>query len=290
MSFHTSFKLGFILISFLVSTSLAQLIGEKPGPIRPGVIGEKPGPIRPGIVPTERRKYTDEVKEKSQVEFTSISDGQKHGYCKQLGKGDIRGGSDDWNGNDWNVALKANEYGITDIESCMTVACSPYADCVGVTWHDTPYCYVWDNCDFENLIERKEWVSLKKNQASTPKLKPTTPKISTVKPTAEKPAGSYSMHLAPPGSDSCDYGETVPKHECEAAGSLLSPNPGRTLQVGHGGKCLDGSWGQVPLGCSVQSGGDRAAHYKTSGDTGPGCIHTAYQLICRSNGKIGFLI
>ena len=94
------------------------------------------------------------------------------------------------------------------------------------------------------------------------------------------------MHLAPPGSKSCDYGETVPKHECEAAGSLLSPNPRRTLQVGQGGKCLDGSWGQVPLGCSVQSGGDRAAHYKTSGDTGPGCIHPHYQLVCRSSGKI----
>jgi len=96
--------------------------------------------------------------------------------------------------------------------------------------------------------------------------------------------GSYCMHLAPPGSNSCDYGETVPKHECEAAGSILSPNPGRTLQVGHGGKCLDGSWGQVPLGCSVQSGGDRAAHYKTSGDSGPGCINPAYQLVCRSKG------
>ena len=78
----------------------------------------------------------------------------------------------------------------------------------------------------------------------------------------------------------------MPKHECEAAGSILSPNPRRTLQVGHGGKCLDGSWGQVPLGCSVQSGGDRAAHYKTSGDTGPGCIHSLYQLVCRSNGMI----
>jgi len=94
--------------------------------------------------------------------------------------------------------------------------------------------------------------------------------------------GSYNIHLAPPGKNSCDYGETVPKHECEAAGSLLSPNPSRTLQVGQGGKCLDGSWGQVPLGCSVQSGGDRAAHYKTSGDTGPGCIHPHYQLVCRS--------
>ena len=91
-------------------------------------------------------------------------DGKKHGYCKKLGKGDERGASDDWNGNEWNIALKANEYGITDIESCMTVACSPYADCVGVTWHDTPFCYVWDNCDFDNLIEGKEWISLKKNR------------------------------------------------------------------------------------------------------------------------------
>ena len=94
------------------------------------------------------------------------------------------------------------------------------------------------------------------------------------------------MHLAPPGSNSCDYGETVPKNECEAAGRKLSPNPGRTLQVGRGGKCLDRSWGQVPLGCSVQSGGDRAAHYKTSGDTGPGCISELYQLVCRNKSKI----
>ena len=80
----------------------------------------------------------------------------------------------------------------------------------------------------------------------------------------------------------------MPLHECEAAGSMLLPNPRRTLQVGDGGKCLDGSWGQVPLGCSVQSGrgGDRAAHYKTIGDTGPGCISPVYQLVCRTNGKV----
>ena len=97
---------------------------------------------------------------------------------------------------------------------------------------------------------------------------------------------SNNVHLAPPGSSSCDYGETVPKHECEAAGRTLSPNPRRTLQVGHGGSCSDGSWGQVPLGCSVQSGIDGTAHYKTSGDTAPGCISNIYQLVCRNNGKI----
>ena len=93
------------------------------------------------------------------------------------------------------------------------------------------------------------------------------------------------MYLAPPGSDSCDIGNTVPQDECEAAGLKLSPNPARRLQVGSGGSCMDGSWGQVPLGCSVQSGNDRAAHFKTSGDTGPGCISQDYQLVCRNNGK-----
>ena len=74
------------------------------------------------------------------------------------------------------------------------------------------------------------------------------------------------------------------KDDCEAAGFSLWPNPGRSLQVGSGGKCLDGSWGQVPLGCSVQSGGDGAACYKTDGDTGQGCISKMYQLVCRGKG------
>lgn len=43
---------------------------------------------------------------------------------------------------------------------------------------------------------------------------------------------------------------------------------------------MDGGWGQVPRGCSVQTGGDGTAHYKTSGDTGDGCIHQHYQLVC----------
>ena len=85
------------------------------------------------------------------------------------------------------------------------------------------------------------------------------------------------LHLAPPGSSSCDYGQTVSIGECERAGRSFWPNPGRTLQVGSGGTCLDWSWGQVPMGCSVQTGGDGAAHYKTSGDTGKGCIHHVYQ-------------
>ena len=61
--------------------------------------------------------------------------------------------------------------------------------------------------------------------------------------------------------------------------------PGRSLQVGSGGTCLDGTWGQVPIGCSVQSGGDWAPVYKNGSDTGLGCIHPMYQLVCDSSGK-----
>ena len=92
-------------------------------------------------------------------------------------------------------------------------------------------------------------------------------------------------HLAPPGSSSCDYGVTVPQEECEEAGRSFWPNPGRSLQIGSGGTCLDEAWGQVPMGCSVHTGSDGPAHYKTSGDTGKGCIHQSYQLVCREESK-----
>ena len=64
--------------------------------------------------------------------------------------------------------------------------------------------------------------------------------------------------------------------------------PKRNLQVGAGGHCMDGSWGQVPLGCSAQSGGDWAAHYKTDTDNGNACIHPWYQLLCKSSGTVYF--
>ena len=94
--------------------------------------------------------------------------------------------------------------------------------------------------------------------------------------------GEY--HLAPSGSHECDYGISATRDECQAAALMLSlVTPGRSIQEGKGGTCLDGSWGQVPLGCSVLSGGDWSAHYKTSGDTGKGCIHSMYQLVCTGN-------
>ena len=85
------------------------------------------------------------------------------GYCSVV-KTPIRGGSNKWNGNEWNVALKADEYGINGIESCMKIACSPYQDCVGITWkNDERYCYVWNSCDFGNLKGGHPFISIKKN-------------------------------------------------------------------------------------------------------------------------------
>jgi len=103
-------------------------------------------------------------------------------------------------------------------------------------------------------------------------------------PPAINPVSRQNMRLAPPGANTCDNGSVV-QSECEAAVQIFankaSKIPGRSLLVGSGGTCNDGGWGQVPLGCSVQSGGDWAAHYKTGNrDTDAGCIHQMYQLVC----------
>ena len=105
------------------------------------------------------------------------------------------------------------------------------------------------------------------------------------------PASQQNMHLAKPGANSCDHGFVV-QSGCEAAVQVFanetSKIPGRSLQVGSGGTCGRSGWGQIPLGCSVQSGGDWTAHYKTDTDTGAGCIHENYQLVCY--GMLNFLI
>ena len=97
------------------------------------------------------------------------------------------------------------------------------------------------------------------------------------------------FHLAPAGSSKCDYGTTIDESDCEGVvrsfAATFEQVPGQSMQIGSGGSCLDGSWGQVPVGCSAQSGGSWTAHYKTSTDNGEGCIHSAYQLVCLSTGK-----
>merc|ERR1719191_1316986 len=97
-------------------------------------------------------------------------------------------------------------------------------------------------------------------------------------------AGNQEWHLAPPGAHECDAGSPAPEAHCQQIvkefASDIGKTPGRGLQIGAGGGCMDGGWGQVPLGCSAQSGGDWAGHFKKSGGLGAGCIHSAYQLVC----------
>ena len=90
--------------------------------------------------------------------------------------------------------------------------------------------------------------------------------------------------MAPPGSHKCDFGESVARHECEAASEVFMRNnhPDKNMAVGSGGTCLDGGFGEVPLGCSLQHSG--RPHYKTSGDSGKDCISSGYQLVCRLEG------
>ena len=78
------------------------------------------------------------------------------------------------------------------------------------------------------------------------------------------------------------------KEHCETAAKFFYPNSGRKLQVGSG--CTD-SWEHVPLGCSVQTGGDGSAHYKTKEDPNKCSINrdhqkaNFYQMVCQNNGK-----
>ena len=95
------------------------------------------------------------------------------------------------------------------------------------------------------------------------------------------PPPSAPWHLAPAQDVVCDYGEVASQAECESAvaglADLFGLVPSRSLQVGSGGSCNGGSWGNVPLGCSAQAGGDWAAHYKTSGTN---CNSGVYRLVC----------
>jgi len=94
-----------------------------------------------------------------------------------------------------------------------------------------------------------------------------------------------AYHLAPPGAASCDTGSSPGEMECLASALDITMKASQTmsrkqLQKGAGGTCLDGAFGQVPGGCSVQSGGDWAAYYKEGVATLDGCVADMYQLIC----------
>merc|ERR1712066_894768 len=77
---------------------------------------------------------------------------------------------------------------------------------------------------------------------------------------AELAAPQQGYYVMARGAEVCDRGIPVTKAECQAAvklvAGLVGMTPKRNLMVGSGGRCMDGSWGQVPPGCSVQSGDD----------------------------------
>ena len=94
---------------------------------------------------------------------------------------------------------------------------------------------------------------------------------------------NHTWHLAPAGQALCDYGFPVSREECETAVNTLALEagkiPGRIMQVGCCGARNDGAWGQVPLGCSAQTGGDNAAYFKTIGINCDSYTND-YQLVC----------
>jgi hypothetical protein len=106
-------------------------------------------------------------------------------------------------------------------------------------------------------------------------------------PTAPEPEPeSPTWHLAPAGATACDSGANAPLHQCEAAVRQLAravgKTPGRRLAYGgrrnaRRGRCRRGGWGNVPRGCSAQSGGDWTAHYKQHVVN---CASSDYRLVC----------
>ena len=111
------------------------------------------------------------------------------------------------------------------------------------------------------------------------------------------PSSANVWNLNPAGQTACEAG-TLPatRDECAIAAALLAAEAGQTptrsMQVGSSPNCgSSGScgcywiypWQAIPLTCSVQTGGDWTAHYKTSEAFEPParCMNTAYQLVCK---------
>jgi len=109
-----------------------------------------------------------------------------------------------------------------------------------------------------------------------------TPEPTTLDPTEATQEPTSPYFLAEAAAYTCPEGSgTVDEADCEAVAAGLATSPaGRSLRKGSGGSCAGWSWGSVPVGCSLQSGGDNTAHYKSGGVTGPGCVKDKFQLVC----------
>ena len=108
--------------------------------------------------------------------------------------------------------------------------------------------------------------------------------------------GRILLHLAPSGKASCDYGDPVTSEEqCRIIGKNFEfmenentcvlesgTNACRGLQIRTQDNCAnDEAWGRIPLGCSVQTGGDWAAHLRRGNVTcNDNNVNRNYQLVC----------
>jgi len=87
---------------------------------------------------------------------------------------------------------------------------------------------------------------------------------------------AYNFRLARRGAVDCGDGASPTEHNCEAqADSLAGRHQGRQHLV-------VGAWGHVPFGCSLQTGGDYAAHYNYN----PGGRNDGgYSLVCSERAR-----
>ena len=98
----------------------------------------------------------------------------------------------------------------------------------------------------------------------------------------EQPADAVKYHIAPRGASACPLGTAaVAQAECGQAGLEAMAEKGESASrqpvAGNGTGAPSSSWGGVPPGCSVQSGGDWATHYNTGNGTNNG----GYSPVCR---------
>ena len=129
-------------------------------------------------------------------------------------------------------------------------------------------------------------------------------------PPPPSPPAKYALvHFAPPGEPTCDYGVSVAEADCvDAVKALVGsafPAAGSNraaLQRGSSWRCgASSGWGAVPIGCSSQTGGDQAAHFRSpvgpalepnergflrgdrSTDT---CLSSSYRLVCTGRAHL----
>ena len=110
---------------------------------------------------------------------------------------------------------------------------------------------------------------------------PTFPPLSNRTPPAEV---TERWHLAPSRATTCDAGEGANSSQCSDAvqflASAVGQSPGRSMksEPDSGPESMDSDeeWDSVPVGCSVETGGDWTAYFKSARED----YNHGYQLVC----------